>query len=115
MSELLEAQCTFMHDLSKLIQYIYECGYTCTGGELYRTDEQAIANAKKGTGIARSLHTQRLAIDLNLFKDGAYLSVSSAHQPFGEFWKKLRPENAWGGDFSKPDGNHYSHSFGGVR
>lgn len=115
MTALLKAQTEFMEDLSKLLAFIYTQGYQCTGAELYRTPEQAIINAKKGSGVTKSLHCKRLAIDLNLFKDGEFLQTTDAHKPFGEFWKSLRPENAWGGDFSRPDGNHYSHGFEGVK
>ena len=115
MTDLLRAQFEFMEDLSCLIRFIYEMGYTCTGGELLRSREDAINNAKKGTGISNSLHTQKLAIDINLFKDGKYLSDTESHRIFGEYWKGLRPENCWGGDFKRPDGNHYSHTYGGIK
>jgi hypothetical protein len=61
--------------------------------------------AKQGKGIKNSLHLKRLAIDLNLFKDGAYLSDTESHRPFGEWWEAQDPLNRWGGRFK--DGNHY--------
>jgi len=60
--------------VAKLIDWAYAQGYQLTAGELYRPSEQAALNAAKGSGIAHSLHTQRLAVDLQLFKDGTYLT-----------------------------------------
>jgi len=105
----------FAVNVAKLILRINEAGYSCTLGEAWRTPEMAEIYAKRGTGIKRSLHCDRLAIDLNLFKDGVYLPQSEAHKPFGEFWCSLNAMNRWGGDFTKPDGNHYSMSDDGVR
>jgi hypothetical protein len=90
-------------------------GYEYTLGEAWRTQAQAQANAASGAGIANSLHIERLAIDINLFKDGLFLQESEAHRPFGAFWKSLGPDYFWGGDFSKPDGNHYSIGHGGRK
>lgn len=111
-----ERQRVFTRLVGKLIEHAYSVGYELTFGETYRTPEQAALNAKAGTGIANSLHGMRLAIDLNLFKDGAYLSSSEDHRPLGEFWKTLHPECRWGGDFKpRPDGNHYSLEYGGIK
>jgi hypothetical protein len=57
----------------------------------------------------------RLAVDLNLFKNGQFLTDSEAHRPLGDYWKSLHPDCCWGGDFSKPDGNHYSMQYGGIK
>ena len=103
----------FSLNLAKLIIRIYEQGYTCTGGEWWRTPEMAEIYAARGKGITDSLHIRRLAIDLNLFKERVYLNTSEAHRTFGEYWKSLNSINRWGGDFHnsegvpKPDGNHY--------
>jgi hypothetical protein len=102
-----EKQRQFTLDVALLIIEAYRLGYELTFGEAYRTPEQAALNAKKGTGIAASLHTNRLAIDLNLFRNGKYLTDTESHRPLGEYWESLRPENRWGGRFTKPDGNHY--------
>ena len=79
--------------------------------EAYRTPEQAAWNAQHGTGIRNSLHTQRLAIDLNLFQEKdpgqwEYLTRTEEYEKLGVYWESLDPLCAWGGRFS--DGNHFS-------
>lgn len=111
-----QQQRRFLPLVAKLIDWTYAQGYELTAGELYRTAEQAALNAKIGAGIAHSLHMQRLAVDLQLFKDGAYLTDSTAYKPLGEFWKTLDPDCCWGGDFTtRVDGNHFSLTFGGIK
>ena len=105
---LREQQSLFIKLLPRLIDYAYAMGYELTGGELQRSKAQAEANAASGAGISNSLHLIRLAIDLNLFKDGQFLAETEAHRLLGQFWKTLHPDCRWGGDFTKPDGNHYS-------
>lgn len=103
----------FTRCIGQLIAYAYEQGYELTFGDAYRSPEQAAANAKAGTGIANSVHTQRLAVDFNLFLNGAWQQTTEAHKPLGEYWKGLDPDARWGGDFSRPDGNHYSFTHEG--
>ena len=110
-----EKQRDFVRDVGRLIEWAYANGYELTFAEAYRTPEQAVRNAQTGAGIANSLHTQRLAVDLNLFKSGEYQTDSADYAPLGAQWKSLNTENAWGGDFSKPDGNHFSRSHNGVK
>jgi len=110
-----DQQRRFLPFVARLIDYAYSQGFELTAGELYRTPEQAALNAKSGAGIAHSLHTQRLAVDLQLFKDGVYLTDSAAYESLGVFWEKLDPDACWGGRFSKPDGNHFSLTFGGIK
>jgi hypothetical protein len=110
-----EKQRLFTKLVGQLIDWSYANGYELTFGDAYRSPEQARLNAQAGSGIANSLHTQRLAIDLNLFRAGIYLTDSAAYAPLGAFWKTLDPAAAWGGDFSKPDGNHFSISHNGVK
>lgn len=112
---MVEKQHLFLTLVSKLITWADTQGYQLTGGELYRTPEQAALNAQHGIGITKSLHTQRLAIDLNIFINGTYQADSEAYRPLGEFWKTLHPLARWGGDFSKPDGNHVSLEHEGIR
>ncbi len=113
---MVEKQWLFLQLLSDLIQWAKANDLVLTGGELYRTPEQAALNASKGIGITTSLHTQRLAIDLNLFINGTYQSDSEAYRSLGEFWKTLNPLCRWGGDFNnKKDGNHFSLEDNGIK
>ncbi len=118
MLTLGQKQRIFARLIGRLIEHAYSNGYELTFGDAYRSPEAAAANAAAGTGIRNSLHTQRLAVDLNLFIDGIYQTDSAAHQPLGEFWESLSGDGytcCWGGRFRRPDGNHYSIEHGGVR
>lgn len=103
-----EKQELFTELLARLIAWAYARGYKIRFGEVYRPPETAAAMAASGAGIKGSLHTVKLAADLNLFKDGTFLETSEAHRPLGDFWKSLHPLCRWGGDFRRADGNHYS-------
>ena len=104
---LSKQQAEFAADVARLILHINEAGYTCTFGEAWRPAVTAEYYAKAGIGTKDSLHLERLAIDLNLFRNGSWLSSTEAHRQFGEYWESLSPLNRWGGRFAKPDGNHY--------
>lgn len=94
----------FAVNVAKLILHINEAGFSCTFGEAWRTPEMAQIYAANGKGIKNSLHCIRLAVDLNLWKDGVYLTKTEAWKPFGEYWESLNQLNRWGGSFG--DGNH---------
>ena len=110
---LRQKQSLFARHVAALIAQAYAMGYEVTLGDAYRSPEEAARLSKAGKGIATSLHTQRLAIDLNLFKDGQYLSSTEAHRPLGEWWEQQHELARWGGRFKRPDGNHYSFTHGG--
>ena len=110
---LRQLQSLHVRLVAKLIEYATSQGYELTWGEAWRTPEQAEINAKKGVGIRNSLHMDRLAVDLNLFRDGHFLSASDDHRPLGEFWESLHPLARWGGRFG--DGNHYSIEHNGRK
>jgi hypothetical protein len=106
---LSEKQRAFTKLVGLLILYAYEQGLELTFGEAYRSKEEAARLAKTGKGIKSSLHCDRLAVDLNLFKDGVYLTKSEDYRPLGKFWESLGTEEVrtvWGGRFK--DGNHFS-------
>jgi len=91
---LRQKQSVFVLMVARLITEAYELGYEMTFGDAYAT-----------TGHKpRSLHYERLAIDLNLFKDGKFLDKTEDHRVLGELWESMG--GAWGGRFN--DGNHYS-------
>ena len=96
---LRQKQSEFAKDIALLLQFIHNSGYEVTFGDAARLD-------KKGH-IKNSKHYTRLAIDLNLFKDGKYLSKTEDHSFAGFFWIELG--HKWGGDFKNPDGNHYEY------
>lgn len=111
-----EQQRLFTKLIAELIQWAYtQPGMQLTLGEAYRTPEQAAWNAQHGTGIANSLHTSRLAVDLNVFVAGEFRTDKESYRALGEHWKTLHPLCRWGGDFSKPDSDHFSMEFGGVK
>jgi hypothetical protein len=116
---------------SKLIQWCFENGYEVTWGDAYRDSRlfgafgsrypdwvlsvvsKLIPDLAKKIlsnfyGSIKSFHKIRLAIDLNLFKNGKLLSKSEDYKPIAAYWKSLHPDNTWGGDFKNKDGNHYS-------
>ena len=106
-----QEQARFAHDVSKLINYIFDQGYFVTLGEAFRTKEQAEIYAKEGKGIKDSLHCERLAIDLNLFTpDGKYLTTNNDYAFLGQFWESLDKKNRWGGKFRKANGDPFYDS-----
>lgn len=100
---LREEQSRFAIMVAQLIFFAYANGYEITFGDAYR-------DASVPYGHSKSLHKQRLAIDLNLFRNGIYLTSSDDHRELGEFWEYLG--GSWGGRFG--DGNHYSLGYRGM-
>jgi len=96
---LREKQSKFVKMVALLILYAYERGYELTFGDAWSKPEY-------GAHCKNSNHYIRLAIDLNLFKNGKWLDKTVDHEFLGEFWEQLHPNNRWGGRFE--DGNHYS-------
>lgn len=103
---LREKQSLFVSLVAQLILHANKMGYELTFGEAYRSREEAERLAKLGKGIRNSLHTKRLAVDFNLFKDDKFLTSTEDHRILGEYWESLHSLCRWGGRFS--DGNHYS-------
>ena len=113
MSETLrQKQSRFMRMLPDLIDKALELGYDITLGDGFR-DPRVFGDigVKIGYGHAKSCHKLRLAIDLNLFKDGKFLEGTEAHKPLGEYWESQG--GTWGGRFQ--DGNHYSLEHEGMK
>lgn len=107
-----EKQSEFVMMVASLILYVYQSGYELTFGDAYASKKEVSCPKCKEKFKAphghskNSFHPKRLAIDLNLFKDGVYLTKTEDHRPLGEYWKSLG--GTWGGDFKRKDGNHYS-------
>ncbi len=111
---LREKQSLFVRLVAGLLDYAsgYD-RYALTFGETYRSPEEAARLAKAGKGIVASLHTSRLAIDLNLFIDGVYQPSTRAYLTLGEWWEAQHELCRWGGRFKRSDGNHFSLTHGG--
>lgn len=121
---LHEKQATFSQLSASLIKQAATLGYEVTLGEAWRSEVVAKYMPTKwyadhGKGIEDSLHILRLAIDLNLFKDGKLLTRSEEYKALGEWWEKQSTKDyrcTWGGRFKKlPDGNHFSLENEGVK
>lgn len=110
---LREARCLFTRLLVKLLEHAEFLGFEVAIGEVVRDARIAQLNAQSGKGIPNSLHLLGLAVDLNLYRGGAFLPNTPDHAQLGAYWKSLHPLCRWGGEFSKPDGNHYSLSWEG--
>lgn len=137
--ELGPTQREFTRCLAQLYAKILADGYEFTLGEGYRTPEQAAINSLSLTdrariramletkypilagaigssveiGIKNSVHREKLAQDLNLFKGDVFLDRLEDYRPLGEFWKGLHPLARWGGDFG--DADHFSFTYQGVK
>lgn len=96
MSSLRQRQSNFALAAAALIQQAFRLGYEVTLGDAYR-------DRRCPYGSKSSKHRRRLAIDLNLFKDGRYLTRTEDHKELGLWWE--RNGGIWGGRFY--DGNHY--------
>jgi hypothetical protein len=72
---LRQKQSKFVEMVSLLIQFAKQMGYELTFGDAFAKDGH----------IDNSNHYIRLAIDLNLFKNGRYLTSTESHRPLGEF------------------------------
>ena len=99
--------------IGRLIVYAYGCGYELTFGDAYR-DPRVFGEVgeKAGYGNKNSVHKVRLAVDLNLFVRGEYIT-DSTHPA----WYCLH--NKWtllgGADMINEDANHFSFEYAGMR
>lgn len=96
---LVAEQAAFLLDVARLIFRATELGFVVTAGELYRSPEQQEIYVKTGRSkTMNSLHLQRLAVDLNFFKDGKLCYDRAVLAPLGAYWEAQHPLNSWGGN-----------------
>jgi hypothetical protein len=109
---LRKKQSKFAKMVGELLLKAYEMGFEVTLGDAYRDPRlHGAVGEKKGYGHPKSCHKIRLAIDLNLFKDGVFLITTEGHRPLGEWWESIG--GTWGGRFN--DANHYSLEHEGMK
>lgn len=116
MLSLREKQSKFVRLIAELIIFAWQNGYEFTFGEAQRSIPEAKRLHDLGIGSENSLHIIRLAIDLNLFKNGIYKTSTEDYRKLGEFWESLSTADyncCWGGRFN--DGNHFSISHEGRK
>lgn len=113
---LSQKQRCFSLLIARFILALRDLGYQVSLGEAWRPPEMAMIYENRGTGISNSLHTSRLAVDLNLFKGGIFLTKTDQYKEAGELWESYSNEElecCWGGRFK--DSSHFSISHGGVK
>ena len=109
---LLHKQQKIVSMLADLIKFAESRGYRFTLGDAYRDPRvHGEVGVKSSYSSANSVHKQRLAIDLNLFKDGVYLSKTEDYAELGKYWESIG--GTWGGRFQ--DGNHFSLEHNGMK
>jgi hypothetical protein len=98
MGMLGKKQEEFSRALVLLLMYMHSEGFQTRLGDTYPGKFEHAPGGK---------HPLGLAIDINLFRDGVYLTKTEDHEKFGKFWVALG--GIWGGDWE--DGNHYEWPF----
>lgn len=97
---LRQKQSVFVLMIADLIQFAYQKGYELTFGDAFaKTGHRPYSN-----------HYIRLAVDLNIFKDGEYLTDGTGHDELHYYWDKLG-----GARRIESDLNHYSVEHEGHR
>lgn len=111
---LREARCAFTLAVADLIAWAVMHGYEVA---LAEGMERLTERDPTSDHMPNSLHHVGLAQDLDLYRDGKYLTQTEDHRPLGEKWEELGRRRglplAWGGHFK--DGNHYSLAWGGRK
>ena len=100
---LRQKQSKFAHMVSLLILHAEALGFGVTLGEAYR-------HSSCRHGHPKSLHKSRLAIDLNLFRNGRYLTTGKHHSGLHDYWDSIG-----GSERIEADMNHYSLGHRGMR
>lgn len=119
--KLGEAQELFAECLGKLLIEMYTKGYKVRMGDVWgrETDfnliEDKVTKEKKKVRTHKigSQHFKKLAVDINLFKNGIPLTKTEEHKIFGEYWESLNP--LCRGGYRYGDGNHYEVMENGWR
>jgi hypothetical protein len=114
MSELRDKRILFTRCLTDLVAWGNgQPGWEIALGRDFDEQNEPLRHMKG------SLHYLGLANDLALYIGGVYMTRTEDYAKLGERWKALDPVCRWGGDFRdkkgrpKPDGNHFSVTYGG--
>ena len=108
-------QVEFTRTIAYFLVWCAENDYEVIGAELYRTQEQADWYASQDRGIANSVHTKKLALDIFRYVNGRISWKNEDYEEMGEKWKSMHPLARWGGDFRRKDSVHFSFEHNGVK
>lgn len=96
---LRNEQSAFAVDTINLFQFILANGFEFTYGEALRTEYQQKEYLRIGRSKALiSQHQKKLALDLNIFKDGKLCNADEI-RIIGRYWESLNLLNRWGGSW----------------
>lgn len=111
-ASLRPLQTQFAKELACLIEFAHSLpGYELTMGECWRPEEmQALYLADGRSKVRRSLHQDRLAVDINVFINGVWRTDREAFKPLANYWKSLDPEKNVSGYDWNWDYNHFQKS-----
>jgi len=106
---LSDRQQAFSRKIARLMLVAEEMGYQITVGDFFRDPRaHGVYGTKLGYSAANSQHKRRLAADLNLFRNGEYLTgveAENTHRDLHRVWSLM------GGDPAIPgDANHYQYT-----
>jgi len=108
---LSEKQQQFALSLAKLVIYSESIGLPVTFGDAYRDPRvHGAMGVKQAYGSANSCHKLRLAVDLNIIKDGK-LAGEPEYINLQKYWR----ENLCGSPMIPGDSNHFSWEHGAYR
>lgn len=100
-----QRQMRFLKNVAHLINYIFDSGYQCTAGEMFRTEYQQKEYLRTGyTKTLDSQHLKRLAVDLNIFDNEVLLFKEPLRKDkdmqiakmIADYWEGLHPDNVAG-------------------
>jgi len=117
---LSDKQWVFLQNVGNLIMWAAKNGYKLTGGELYRSEDQQwlyyngktieegeLVTVPRKSKTMNSKHLKRMAIDLNIFKNGVLTYDLNDVEPLGRYWESLNTNNRYGGFWKWKDVPHF--------
>ncbi len=108
---LNEKQVHFSNLFARLVLWAHSYDEVVIDAVARSPEEQARLVAIGASHTLNSKHVHRLAGDLLLFRNGAYVQDGKEYAPLGAYWKSLDPHNVWGGDWSSlHDYGHFEYA-----
>ncbi len=105
MGQTISKQSKFSGMVAQLILFGHALGLEVTLGEAWRPQEMQKIYFEKGLSKTLiNVHESRMAIDLNIFHKGVWLTKGEDYRKMGEFWEMLG--GTWGGRFDVKKENY---------